>query len=132
VKKKIIILILLLGIGSIVIYFKRGEKKELVDTGPLCMPEQDESIVRKKNVIKIKYDGYVLEQLSTSARYVKIVTKEGSCLYVKRNKMGTAPCADPEFNSDFLFDSQSGVIKDPISLECVELSKKKPYLRKCD
>jgi hypothetical protein len=115
-----------------VIYFARGVKKEQVDAGPLCMPEQDESVVPKKNVIKTKYDDYILQQLSTSTRYVKIVTKKGSCLYVKRNKIGTAPCADPEFNSDFLFDSQNGLLKDPISLECVELSKKKPYLRPCN
>ncbi len=52
--------------------------------------------------------------------------------YLLVNKIGTAPCADPEFNSDFLFDSQNGLLKDPISLECVELSKKKPYLRPCN
>ncbi len=130
-KKIIIIPILLLGIGSLVIYFTGEVKKEQVEAGPLCMPEQDESIVPKKNVIKTKFDDYVLEQLSTSARYVKIVTKKGSCLYVKRNKIGTAPCADPEFNSDFLFDSQNGLLKDPVSLNCVELSKKTPALKKC-
>lgn len=113
------------------IYFTGEVKKEQVEAGPLCMPEQDESIVPKKNVIKTKFDDYVLEQLSTSARYVKIVTKKGSCLYVKRNKIGTAPCADPEFNSDFLFDSQNGLLKDPVSLNCVELSKKTPALKKC-
>jgi hypothetical protein len=132
VKKIIIIPILLLGIGSVVIYFTREVKKEEVEAGPLCMPEQDQSIVPTKNVIKTKFNDYVLEQLSTSARYVKIVSKSGMCLHVKKNKLGTAPCADPEFNSDFLFDSQSGELKDPISLECVELSKKKPYLRPCN
>jgi hypothetical protein len=131
VKKIIIIPILLLGIGSFVIYFTREVKKEEVEAGPLCMPEQDESIVPTKNVIKTKFNDYVLEQLSTSARYVKIVTKKGSCLYVKKDKMGTAPCPDPEYQSDFLYDAESGLLKDPVSFLCVDLSQKKPILKSC-
>jgi len=114
-----------------VIYFARGVKKEQVDAGPLCMPEQDESVVPKKNVIKTKYDDYILQQLSTSTRYVKIVNKSVLCLHVKKNKIGSGPCSDPEFNSDFLFDSRSGLLRDPISLQCVDLSKKNPSLKKC-
>lgn len=130
-KKIIIIPILLIGIVSLVIYFTGEVKKEQVEAGPLCMPEQDESIVPKKNVIKTKFNDYVLEQLSTSARYVKIVTKEGSCLYVKKDKMRTAPCPDPEYQSDFLYDAESGLLKDPVTFLCVDLSQKIPILKSC-
>ncbi len=113
------------------IYFTRFYKPIEVNSGPLCMPEQNENVIPTKNRIETKYEGYSLEQLSTSARYVKIVTKSGSCLFVKKNKLGTAPCPDPEYQSDFLYDAKSGLLRDPMSLLCVDLSKKSPGLKNC-
>lgn len=114
-----------------VIYFTRFYKPLEVNSGPLCMPEQDENVIPTKNRIDTKYEGYSLEQLSTSTRYVKIVTKDGSCLHVKKNKLGTAPCPDPEYQSDFLYDAESGLLRDPVSLLCVDLTQKSPSLKNC-
>lgn len=128
--KKIVFFVVIVSIVS-VISFKRFYKPSEVNTGPLCMPEQDSNVTPTKKRIETKHKGYSLEQLSTSTKYVKIVTQSGSCLHVKKNKLGTAPCPDPEYQSDFLYDSESGSLRDPISLLCVDLSQKSPVLKNC-